>query len=326
MVKSSLKAPHAPAKAPPQRWIVCLLFHFVYIVIPTTFTFLPMYLAIYGNSTSRTVGLGWIMAYLVWAIVSNRDTMSGHGRPWPWLQNLPMWSYIFSYFPVFNINCTMPLDPNKTYIFGAHPHGTLATNRALFGFDIDELWHKSFPGIDFRVLTATAALRVPVIRELWMWTHCIDANKSTARRTLERGTSLLVYPGGEREQMMTVKGANKLFLLSRKGFVKLAIEQAASLVPIYIFGETDLFTHHQWGIGARLWMVRNLGIALPLISGKLGLLAYRAPVTAVSGAPIATTTTDDVDEVHARYVQAVRDLFEKHKAEYGCKDAVLEIM
>ena len=31
-------------------------------------------------------------------------------------------------------------------------------------------------------------------------------------------------------------------------------------------------------------------------------------------------------QVHARYVQAVRDLFEKHKAEYGCKDAVLEIM
>jgi hypothetical protein len=65
--------------------------------------------------------------------------------------------------------------------------------------------------------------------------------------------------GGEREQMMTVKGAHKLFLLSRKGFVKLAIEQAASLVPIYIFGETDLFSHHQWGIGARLWMVRKLG-------------------------------------------------------------------
>ena len=67
------------------------------------------------------------------------------------------------------------------------------------------------------------------------------------------------------------------------------------------------------------------GIAIPLISGKMGLLAYQVPITAVSGLPIATTPTDDMDEVHARYVQAVRDLFDQHKAHYGAAGAVLEI-
>jgi len=320
-------APQAsvPTKRPPKTWIVVLVFYGVYVVVPVVFTFAPLLMAVFGGPHSRTFGLAWIIAYLIWAVLSNRDTLNGRGRPWPWVQNLSIWSYIFSYFPAFDINCTTKLDPKKQYMFGVHPHGTLATCRALFGFDIDALWHNAFPGIDFRVLTATAALRLPVIRELWMWTHCIDANKGTARRALKKGLSLLVYPGGEREQMMTEKGKHKLFLKSRKGFVKLAIEQEASLVPIYIFGETDMFTHHSFLIGARKWLVAKLGIAIPLISARFGLLPYQVPINAVSGPPIATSTTDNVDEVHARYMQAVQDLFEKHKAQYAAPDAVLEI-
>lgn len=52
--------------------------------------------------------------------------------------------------------------------------------------------------------------------------------------------SLLLYPGGEREQMMTVRGKHRLYLKQRKGFVKIAIESGASLVPVYVFGETDV--------------------------------------------------------------------------------------
>ena len=48
----------------------------------------------------------------------------------------------------------------------------MAEDSAAFGFDIGNLWEAAFPGVDFRVLTATAAFYVPVIREMWLWSYC----------------------------------------------------------------------------------------------------------------------------------------------------------
>jgi hypothetical protein len=42
----------------------------------------------------------------------------------------------------------------------------------------------------------------------------------------------LIFIGGEKEQLMTVPGEHKIFLRSRKGFVKLALEYGAHLVPM----------------------------------------------------------------------------------------------
>ena len=102
----------------------------------------------------------------------------------------------------------------------AHPHGVLAFNRALFGFSTRTLWDRAFPGVKFRVLTATAAFRVPVIREMWLWSYCIDASKATCRGAMDAGLSILLYPGGEKEQILTIKGRHRLYLNKRKVRVK----------------------------------------------------------------------------------------------------------
>jgi len=191
-----------------------------------------------------------------------------------------------------------------------------------------------FPGVQFRVLAATAALRVPVIREMWLWSYCIDASKAVARRALSKKVSLALYPGGEREQMMTERGKHRLYLKSRKGFVKLALENNASLVPVYVFGETNLFTHSTVLLGPRLWLMKNFGVALPFIYGAFGLLPHAGPVTAVAGEPLEPPprpsdekesppstpyepSQAEVDAFHARYVAALTDLFDRHKAKYG---------
>jgi 1-acyl-sn-glycerol-3-phosphate acyltransferase len=192
------------------------------------------------------------------------------------------------------------------------------------------LWNKAFPGVNFRVLAATAALRVPLIREMWLWSYCIDASKPVARSALENRMNLLLYPGGEREQMMTVRGKHRLYLKDRKGFVKLAIESGAQLVPIYVFGETDLFEHSSLFLGARLTLMRKFGVAIPLIYGRAGLLPFATSVTAVVGPALtvqqkSNPSNADVDEAHSRYVSALEALFEENKAAFGYADAVLEI-
>jgi hypothetical protein len=310
-------------KATPSVLFTVFGFHFFYLILPAAFTLVPLYLLAFGTGAARFVGAAWVAAYNLWFVLTVGSEKK-LGRPWKAFENLPLWAYIFRYFPL-TINRTVALDPAGLYFFGAHPHGALAFHRGLFGFATREHWDVAFPGLQFRVLAATAALRVPVIRELWLWSSCIDASKATARHALAQGVSLVVYPGGEREQMLTVRGKHRLFLKSRKGFVKLAIESGASLVPIFTFGETSLYEHWPLLLGLRTWLVKNLGVAIPLISGEFGWLPFRVPVTAVVGAPIPCQATDDVDEVHARYVAALVKLFNDHKAAHGDAKATLEI-
>jgi len=47
--------------------------------------------------------------------------------------------------------------------------------------------------------------------------------------------------GGANEAMDAVPGLHKLTLKNRKGFVKIALKTGADLVPIYAFGENELF-------------------------------------------------------------------------------------
>lgn len=53
----------------------------------------------------------------------------------------------------------------------------------------------------WRVLAASILFKIPLWREMCLWTHCVDAGKTTAQYVIEKGHSLFVVPGGEREQV-----------------------------------------------------------------------------------------------------------------------------
>ena len=279
------------------------------------------------------VGSAWIGTYLLWFSLTRHSETDGKGRPWPAFENLRLFRRIFQWFPL-RLVATKSLPSThqqEQYIFGVHPHGTLAFGRALFGWATKDLWDQSFPGIDFRVLTATAAFRVPIIREMWLWSYCIDASKPVAVRALQEGTSLLLYPGGIKEQLMTERGKHTVYLKNRKGFIKLALQHGCTLVPIYIFGESDLYHHWSIALGFRQWIANHWSAAIMILSGSLGLLPYRVPITGVSGPPITVKQIEhpsqkEIDDLHDTYVKALVDLFDSQKATYGYKNAMLEIL
>jgi hypothetical protein len=155
--------------------LVFLAFHGIYVIFPFAFILAPFVLIFTGKVIMGSLFLG---AYGVWFMISHPDERKS-GRPWPWFENLPIFQFLFDYFPFSIVRAIPlkktkesadlkldPLDPNGLYVFAVHPHGTLALNRGLFGFSTKTLWDKIFPGVNFRVLTATAALRLPVIREM----------------------------------------------------------------------------------------------------------------------------------------------------------------
>lgn len=98
--------------------------------------------------------------------------------------------------------------------------------------------------------------------QLLLWLGCVDAGASTASFNLKKGRSLLIFIGGEKEQLMSENGRHKIYLKTRKGFVKLALQHGAHLLPVvcsrfvitiffimssqYAFGENEVHTIHQW--------------------------------------------------------------------------------
>eukprot|EP00598_Pedospumella_elongata_P002795 CAMPEP_0184974614 /NCGR_PEP_ID=MMETSP1098-20130426/6066_1 /TAXON_ID=89044 /ORGANISM="Spumella elongata, Strain CCAP 955/1" /LENGTH=334 /DNA_ID=CAMNT_0027497227 /DNA_START=71 /DNA_END=1075 /DNA_ORIENTATION=- len=306
---------------------VCILFHLTYFLIPAAILCGP-FIVMFFLPEYRMVAA--LVAVSYWTYVFVDKSYKNLGAPWKYMENHFLIEYILSWLPI-RILRTQKLDKDKLYIFACHPHGTLAFNRAAVGFCTKSLWDVAFPGITFRVLTATAPFFVPFIRELWLWSYCIDASKTTAVKAMRQlKASIFVYPGGELEQIETVYQKHIVMLSMRKGFVKLAIEEGAELVPVYAFGETDLYYHSRFLLDLRKYIVKKFHVAIPLLRGQFGLMPYRVPVTMVFGKPIqlihtSTPTQQDIDSAHAAYCAALRELFDEHKVKLGYKDAVLEI-
>lgn len=85
------------------------------------------------------------------------------------------------------------------------------------------------------------------------------------------------------------------------------------------------------------YLRRRLGIWPPFLYGRglfntrFGLLPRQRPITMVVGAPlhvvrVPNPTREQVQDLHARYTQALINLFETHKADFGvAADRRLEI-
>jgi len=71
----------------------------------------------------------------------------------------------------------------------------------------------------------------------------VAAGQNNARKALQAGAAVLVYPGGDYEVHRPSWDGNKVDFDGRKGFIKLALEEDVPLVPIVSAGgqETALF-------------------------------------------------------------------------------------
>ena len=103
------------------------------------------------------------------------------------------------------------------------------------------------------------------------------------------------------------------------------------LVPVYAFGETNLYHHSSFALEFRKWLVAKFGVAIPLLYGQFGLMPYRVPVTLVFGAPLkitpnATPSQEEVDAVHKLYCDALIKHFDEYKGRMGYEGHTLQII
>jgi len=290
-----------------------------------------LFVTLYLLSTS----FWWItVTYGIWYLY-DRKTPARGGRRIPVFRRLPWWKWLADYFPVKLIK-TAEMDPSKNYIFGYHPHGMFATG-AFTNFASDMTGFRTiFPGLTATLLVLAGQFQFPFFREYFMTSGACSVSRDSIEWLLTRegvGNVLVLIVGGAEEVLECRPGSYRVVASTRRGFIRLALKHGASLVPVWSFGENDLFDQVPNPHGSKVrWVqekIRSLvGFAPAFFTGRgvfnytFGIIAHRRPINTVVGAPIdvekiAEPSPAQIEALRQRYFMQLSALFDTHKTQYG---------
>lgn len=276
----------------------------------------------------------WIIPalYFSWQVLDWNTPEQG-GRRTAFVRNWQVWRLMKDYFPVKLVK-TAELSPSKNYILGCHPHGIMSVGAfSCFGTESCG-FAETFPGVRSCLAILAGLFRLPLFRDYIMSAGLYPVSKPSIEHLLARsgvGNAVVIIVGGAEESLSSSPGVNTVVMRNRKGFVKLALEYGADLVPVYSFGENDLFRQvvfSEGSFGRRLQAIfkQVMGFAPCLFKGERWLLMpYRSPVFTVVGSPISvpkvpSPSQEQVNHYHQLYMESLTNLFHKHKTSYGLAD------
>lgn len=259
---------------------------------------MPLCVALFLVALSYRWLLPFVLAYLIFMYIDHSHEMGG--RKIGWFRRFPLWNGMRDFFPISLVKTTN-LDPSKNYVFGYHPHGIISLGAWVNFATEANSFSSLFKGIDLRLLTLESNFNVPFSREILLCKFNLMAALgicSVSKRSCDNiltkgpGNSLMIVVGGAAESLYAFPGTNDLVLKRRLGFIKLAIRNGASLVPVYSFGENDLWDQLPNPPGSMIrkfqktfqkWMT----FAPPLFHGRgiftynYGILPFRRQVVSV---------------------------------------------
>jgi len=238
------------------------------------------------------------------------------------------------------------LAEGNQYVFAYAPHGIHGFGTAVL---MDEgegsPFFRAFPWLRGRLvgLGAKILFFVPLVREVFLAIGWRDASRACAVRALSEGNSVYIIVGGEAEALLSRPGTDMAVVAGRRrrGFVKLALDSNAELVPMYCFRNTDTYSTSSAFYGLRRWLSKRFQVCLPIWWGRWGTpLPHNVQLTVAIGKPVpmpapvapaaaAAGAEQDgaaaalaaaearLDTYHAAYIAALQELFERHKAAAG---------
>ncbi|XP_068572380.1 2-acylglycerol O-acyltransferase 3b [Cebidichthys violaceus] len=267
--------------------------------------------------------------YLIWQVMDWQTPERG-GRKNTFVRRWRVWEHLRDFFPIKLVK-TAELNPNKNYILGCHPHGIMSAG-AFTCFSTESCgFTEVFPGVRATLAILAGLFRIPLLREYLMFTGLCPVSKPCLGHLLSKrgkGNALVIVIGGAAESLASSPGVNTVVMRQRKGFVRVALEFGADLVPVYSFGENDLFQQvvfSEGSLGRRLQDLfkKIMGFAPCLFVGeRFAFLPYRTPITTVVGSPISvpqrgTPTEGEVNHYHGLYMEGLSKLFHEHKVSCG---------
>lgn len=236
----------------------------------------------------------------------------------PWFMGTFSWRWFLEYLSVRYVYKSGEAPPPGQYLYLLMPHGLYPFSGACTGLST---LREVFP--QMRIAAADIAFRIPFIRQLLGYIGSIRADKASISRALKNGDSVGLFPGGIAEMVRTDANTERLLLKSRKGVVKIAMEHKVPLVPVYVFGQSVLWSHLPLpAFVERLSRWLQASIIVPY--GRFGLLVpQKRQLLYAIGDPIPPG--DSVDATHQAVVAAVQGLYDAYKGMYGWQNRPLQI-
>lgn len=246
------------------------------------------------------------------------------------------------YFPL-----TMEWEDERAYldaaakgvpaVIGLEPHSVLPLSIVAFGNYF--FFTESTPECvrSSRALATGTIFVIPVLKHLWSWLGMDAISRRAMKTLLDDGRSVLIIPGGVAECLQMRPGVETIYLKKRFGFVKLAIQTGASLVPAFTFGQTRSYSY--WRLGPPLVphvvaevFARACRVAPMVFWGKWGSpIPNMVPMHTVVGKPIpvkkqSEPSNEYVQEKLNEFVAAMESLYARHKGKHGYAESTLVVL
>jgi 1-acyl-sn-glycerol-3-phosphate acyltransferase len=204
-------------------------------------------------------------------------------------------------------------------LVGNHSGGNLTPDTGVFTL----AFHAYF-GVEraFYQLAHNLVLSMPGLGFLRRF-GTVAASPSNAKKALETGAALLVYPGGDYEVHRPTWERHKVDFDGRRGFIRLALDQNVPIVPVVAIGgqETALFLSRGEGLAKALMLDRlfrlkvlPISIALPWglnVGDMLGHIPLPAKITIEVLPPIHLREQfgpePDIGEVYDHVMRSMQD-------------------
>ena len=233
----------------------------------------------------------------------------------------------------------------QAFVIGLEPHGVLPLSIISFSayyLHGDEEVYERKGGFttamrDTRALASGAIFKVPFVRHLWTWLGLDPISRTTMMEMLLAKRSVVIIPGGVAECMAMERGVETLYLRKRFGFVKVAIQTGAHLMPAFTFGQSEAYGY--WRLGPPVvprfvanWLSETFAFAPIVFWGKFGTPLPRAtPLRTVVGKAIevkqnANPSKEEVAAKLEEFIEAMIALFETHKEANGAPNARLCVL
>jgi 1-acyl-sn-glycerol-3-phosphate acyltransferase len=262
--------------------------------------------------------------------VSNRLNADLHDRDPDYMREmLPLlWLISTFYFRGEVRNLGHIPEDEPALLVGNHSGGNVIPDTFIFS-----LAFSTYFGVERRFfqLAHNLAIAWPIAGNLLRKSGTISASQKNARRALESGAPVLVYPGGDWETHRPSWEGGVIDFAGRKGFIKLALETGVPIVPVVSVGgqETALFLSRGAGLAKALRLdktarlkVLPISIALPWglnVGDFLGHMPLPAKVTIEVLPPIDIVEEfgpdPDIDEVYEHVTAQMQDALDQLQSE-----------
>jgi 1-acyl-sn-glycerol-3-phosphate acyltransferase len=218
-------------------------------------------------------------------------------------------------------------DDGPVLMVGNHSGGNMTPDTVVFTLAFNTYFGVERP---FYQLAHNLVLSMPGLGSLRKF-GTVAASPANARKALESGAALLVYPGGDYEVHRPFWQRNRVDFDGRKGFIRLALQENVPIVPVVSIGgqETALFLSRGEGLAHllaldRVFRLKVLPISLSLpwglnVGDMLGHIPLPAKIT-VETLPCIDLQAEfgpdpDVDEIYDHLIRLMQDTLDALAAE-----------